>query len=128
MKRAISFLSCLTIFISVNAQLKSPDDFLGYPLGTHFTPHWKVVDYFKHVATNSPSMVKLQEYGQTNEGRPLMVAFVSAAENIQNLENIRKNNLRLANQSLDKMAANENTAVVGGLGYKSYWQEEYSIQ
>jgi hypothetical protein len=47
-------------------------------------------------------MVKLQQYGETNEGRPLIVAFVSTSENIQNLENIRKNNLRLANQSLDK--------------------------
>ena len=40
-------------------------------------------------------MVKLEQYGQTNEGRPLLLAFISSAENIANLENIRKNNLRL---------------------------------
>src|SRR6185369_245158 len=128
MKPAICFLACLTILISINAQLKSPDDFLGYRLGTHFTPHWKVVDYFKYVASNSPSMVKLQEYGQTNEGRPLMVAFISTAENIQNLENIRKNNLRLANQSLDKMAANENGPVVVWLSYNVHGNEASSTE
>ena len=57
------------------AQLQSPEQFLGYSLGSHYTPHWRIVDYFKQVAANSPSTVKLQEYGKTNEGRPLMVAF-----------------------------------------------------
>src|ERR1051325_8824377 len=105
MKRAIVILLSFLFFISANAQLRSPDDFLGYQLGTHFTPHWKVIDYFKNVAANASSMVKMQRYGQTNEGRELLVAFVSAPENIQNLEDIRQNNLRLANLSADKIAA-----------------------
>jgi hypothetical protein len=128
MKRAIGFFACLVVFISGSAQLKSPDEFLGYTLGTHFTPHWKVIDYFKQVAANAPSMVKLQEYGKTNEGRPLMVAFVSTAENIQNLENIRKNNLRLANMSADKMAANENTAAIVWLSYNVHGNEASSTE
>jgi murein tripeptide amidase MpaA len=128
MKRAIGFLFCSVTFIYATAQLKSPDEYLGYRLGDHFTPHWKVVDYFKNVAANSPSMVKLQQYGQTNEGRPLMVAFVSTAENIQNLENIRQNNLRLANQSLDKMAANENTPVIVWLSYNVHGNEASSTE
>ena len=102
MIKAISSFLLLILFTSLNAQLKSPEQFLGYKPGTHFTPHWKVVNYFQQVAANASSMVKLQQYGETNEGRPLMVAFVSTSENIQNLENIRKNNLRLADQSLDK--------------------------
>ena len=44
-----------------------------------------------------PLVMKLQQYGETNEGRPLLLAFISSAENITNLETIRKNNLRLAN-------------------------------
>src|SRR5690349_7518024 len=98
MIKALSFFLLLVSFVSINAQLKSPEQFLGYKPGTHFTPHWKVVNYFQQVAANAASMVKLQQYGETNEGRPLMVAFISTPENIQNLENIRKNNLRLANQ------------------------------
>src|SRR5512138_2984462 len=81
------------------AQLKSPEEFLGYRIGTKFTPHWKIVDYFKSVAAAVPSMVKLEQYGQTNEGRPLMVAYVSSDANILNLENIRQHNLSLARQA-----------------------------
>ena len=83
------------IFTSV-AQLKSPEDFLGYKIGSKYTAHWKIVNYFQSVAAASPGMVKLQQYGETNEGRPLLTAFISSEANIRDLENIRKNNLRLA--------------------------------
>src|SRR6516164_6000473 len=99
MTRAITTFLFLLFFISINAQVKPPEQFLGYKVGTHFTPHWKVVSYFQQVASNASSVVKLQQYGETNEGRPLIVAFISTPENIQNLENIRQNNLRLANES-----------------------------
>src|SRR5437773_12486297 len=112
MIKTTALLLFLILFISSKAQLKSPEQFLGYEPGTHYTPHWRIVNYFQHVAANSASTVKLQQYGETNEGRPLIVAFISTADNIQNLENIRKNNLRLANQSLDKMAATENAPAI----------------
>jgi len=96
MKRLLTF--CLTLLCSVlwvQAQLKSPDDFLGYELGTRFTPHHKVADYFRQIAAASPKNVKLIEYGKTNEGRSLLVAIVSTPENISRLEQIRNNNLKL---------------------------------
>jgi len=98
MMRAITAVVLFIIFFSANAQVKSPEAFLGYKIGTRFTPHWKVVNYFHNVADAAPRLTRLQQYGETNEGRPLIVAFVSSAENIENLENIRKNNLRLAHQ------------------------------
>jgi hypothetical protein len=133
MLKAIAFFLLLVSFISINAQLKSPEQFLGYKPGTHFTPHWKVADYFRQVAANTSSMVKLQQYGETNEGRPLMVAFVSTPENIQNLENIRKNNLRLANQGLDnsdshREPATENTPVIVWLSYNVHGNEASSTE
>jgi hypothetical protein len=123
----ISFL-LIGFCISLNAQVKSPEQFLGYKIGTRFTPHWKVVNYFQHVAANAPTMVKLQQYGETNEGRPLMVAFISAAENMQNLENIRKNNLRLADQSPDKVAAVENMPAIVWLSYNVHGNEASSTE
>ncbi|GAA4204091.1 M14 family metallopeptidase [Pedobacter jeongneungensis] len=96
MKRLLTFcIISLTSVFFVQAQLKSPDDFLGYSLGSHFTPHHKVAEYFRQIAAAAPKNVKLIEYGKTNEGRPLMVAIVSAAENIDQLEQIRNNNLAL---------------------------------
>ena len=42
------------------AQLQSPDQFLGYKLGSRFTAHAQVVNYFEHVAKFAPQKVKLQ--------------------------------------------------------------------
>lgn len=95
-KRLFLLLLLVASFQFVFAQVQSPDRFLGYKLGSRYTPHWRIVDYYKHVAASVPSMIKLVEYGKTNEGRPLMVAFISEAKNISNLETIRNNNLGLA--------------------------------
>ena len=82
--------ACLLLSTSF-AQLKSPEEFLGYKIGTRYTPHWRLVSYFQHVADAVPSMVKMQQYGETNEHRPLYLAYISVAENISNMENIRQN-------------------------------------
>ena len=79
----------------VSAQTKSPSEFLGYELGDRFTPHHRIVAYFEHVAATN-SNVKLQYYGTTYEQRPLLVAFVSAQENINRMETIREDNMRRA--------------------------------
>lgn len=97
MKKTLTLcLLLLSAVLLVSAQVKSPDEFLGYELGTHFTPHYKVADYFRQTAVASSKNVKLIEYGKTNEGRPLMVAVISSPENISKIEQIRSNNLSLA--------------------------------
>jgi hypothetical protein len=87
-----AFASVLIVLNLHSQTLKSPDDFLGYTLGTQFTYHHRAVEYFRYVAENSPLAV-YREYGTTNEGRPLGVCFVSTKENLANLEEYRKNNL-----------------------------------
>lgn len=92
----INFVVVLWLLaFALSAQVKSPDQFLGYELGEKFTRHHRVVEYFKHVAANSPK-VQLKEYGKTYEGRPLILAFVSSEENIAKLETIREDNLKRA--------------------------------
>lgn len=109
MLKRLFLLSCtVCIVFLAPAQLKSPDDFLGYKIGSRYTPHHKIVSYFQHVAANSS--IKLEKYGETNEGRPLLLAFISSAENMRNLESIRMNNLRLANLAKDKAAPLEDNA------------------
>jgi len=77
------------------AQTKSPAQFLGYALGQRFTPHHRVVDYYEYVATTNNNVV-LEYYGQTFEFRPLIVAVVSAKENMDKLETLRTDNLKRA--------------------------------
>ena len=80
-------------FVNVKAQVKSPSDFLGYELGSQFSRHADVVDYFKYIAENSP-LVTYHTYGKTNERRPLTYVVISTKENLGNIEEIRKNHLR----------------------------------
>lgn len=129
--RRIALVFVLLIALSSTgwAQLKSPEEFLGYKVGSRYTPHWKIVSYFQHVAANASSIVKLQQYGETNEGRPLLMAFVSSADNIRNLEQIKMNNLRLANLAKDKMAAVEDNApAIVWLSYNVHGNETSSSE
>ncbi|WP_372975279.1 M14 family metallopeptidase [Muriicola sp.] len=90
MKKILPLFLLITSF-QVSAQsIQSPSEFLGYELGTEFTRHHQVVDYYRYLASAAPDRVKLQEYGKTNERRPLLLAYVSSAENMRNLESIRQ--------------------------------------
>ncbi|MCX6261334.1 MAG: M14 family zinc carboxypeptidase, partial [Bacteroidia bacterium] len=94
MKRSLFIISVifLNLFNCNSQTIKSPDEFLGYELGTQFTFHQRAVDYFRYVAESSP-LAEYREYGVTYEGRVLGVCIVSSEENLSNLEEYRKNNL-----------------------------------
>ena len=113
---------------SSEAQIKSPEQFLGYQVGTRFTRHDNIVAYFNYIANTVPSLVKLEQYGETNEHRPLYLAFISTAENIKNLENIRLNNMRLAHLAKDKMMPTEETPAIVWLSYNVHGNEAASSE
>jgi len=94
--------------------LLTPEAFLGYALGERFTPHHRVVAYVEHVAAHAPT-VRLERYGETYEGRPLLVAFISSAENMARLADIRTDNLKLTG-----MLAGAPTAPPPALVWLSY--------
>lgn len=81
--------------ILLKAQMQSPSEFLGYELGTKFSHHHQILDYFKHLESESENIF-LREYGKTYEGRPLMLAVLSSDENLSKLDDIRLDNLRRA--------------------------------
>lgn len=77
------------------AQIQTPEQFLGYKPGDRFTPHHRMVDYFEYVASQNPN-VKLIQYGETNEKRPLIIAIIASPENMARIEQIREDNLKRA--------------------------------
>ena len=124
-----SFLLCLlfaTGFIAVQGQTKSPDEFLGYPLGSRFTLHEKVNDYFKYVASQHQH-IKLISYGKSHEGRELLVAIVSAQENINNLEEIRKRNVLWSKGGKEISDAKKQPAILW-LSYNVHGNEASSTE
>jgi len=119
------FFTCL--YLSISAQnLKSPSEFLGYEIGTKFSRHHQVVDYFKHITHEKSSQVKLEKYGETNERRPLFLAFISSDKNIDNLETIRQNNLKRTG-IIDGEPSNDEIAIVW-LSYNVHGNEASSSE
>lgn len=127
MKKGSLLIILLFTMLVAFAQLKSPDEFLGYPIGDKYTPHHRIVSYFEQAATAAPQMMKLQQYGETNEGRPLLLAFIATPENLAKLEDIRKNNLRLAGILTDK-PADLNAPVIVWLSYNVHGNETSSSE
>lgn len=94
MRRFLCYSFLFLSFALSSQNLQSPSEFLGYELGTEFTRHYEVIAYYKYLAAQASDRVQVQEYGKTNERRPLMLAFVSSSQNMENLEIIRTEHLQ----------------------------------
>ncbi|MBJ6109360.1 zinc carboxypeptidase [Hymenobacter sp. BT523] len=123
----------LSIGLSSRAQtsdaagpLLSPDQFLGYKLGSQFTPHAEMLRYVAHVVAHSPGRMKLVPYGKTYENRPLEVVQIANADNFGKLEDVRRNNLRLA--GLESGSAQRQQPAVCWLSYNVHGNEAVSSE
>ncbi|MCL6266487.1 M14 family metallopeptidase [Flagellimonas myxillae] len=122
MTRFLFSLFALSSFFLTAQNIKSPSEFLGYELGTEFTRHHEVVDYYEYLAEQVPDMVKLTTYGQTNERRPLLLAYVSTATNMSNLENIRLEHMK------DLEGTGNGTTAIVWLSYNVHGNESVSTE
>ncbi len=110
MRFKTTLIAVLVITINLFSQnIKSPSEFFEYPLGSQFTRHHQVVDYFEHLVQNSPN-ITIEQYGKTYERRPLQVAYISSKSNIENLEKIRKQHL--TNTKLENTSPLQDKAIV----------------
>ena len=103
-------------------QIQSPSEFLGYELGDSFTRHHKVVEYYQQLAAADPDRVVLEQYGETNEGRPLYLVFLGSKDIISNREAIRENHLK----SLVGESTNDHSIV--WLSYNVHGNESVSTE
>jgi hypothetical protein len=76
MKKLLSFIYLLLSFTSFS-QVKSPEEFLGYPLGSQFTYHHQIISYSRYLAENSDGLAQWITYGQTSEHRELGQLLIS---------------------------------------------------
>ncbi|MGB6151076.1 MAG: M14 family zinc carboxypeptidase [Pricia sp.] len=72
--------------------IPSPEEFLGYGIGEHHTRHDRIVSYFQALADAS-DRASLSIYGETHEGRKLIILTVSLPENLSNLPSLKKQHL-----------------------------------
>ncbi|GAB2699359.1 M14 family metallopeptidase [Mucilaginibacter koreensis] len=127
LKKFTLFTLCLAAALSAFAQkIPTPAEYLGRPLGSQFTYHYQIAGYFNAVAAASKN-VKLVSYGTTNEGRPLIAAFIASDENIGRLEDIRQHNMALTGLGKES-AALANAPAVVWLSYNVHGNEPSSSE
>ena len=124
LNKLFTFFFLVASFFVQGQEPKTPSTFLGYELGTYFSRHHQVVDYFQYLADSSDH-VQLAAYGKTNEGRLLQHAYISTPENLKNLETIRLNHLK--NTGLVDGDPNNDKAIVW-LSYNVHGNESSSTE
>lgn len=104
-------------------KVPTPEQFLGYPVGSHYTRHDQILAYFRELERVSPR-VHTQIIGKTYEERPLMIATITSPANYARLEQIRQEHRQLVDPS--KPLGNPNQPVVVYLGYSVHGNETSS--
>jgi hypothetical protein len=92
------FLSPLVDHLPKKSGVPTPKDILGYHIGepkrlTYTADQFR---FFRALEKALPDRVKTFVIGKTEEGREMLVAFISSEANIKNLEANRQNTKRLA--------------------------------
>ena len=89
------------LFLTTFAQIPTPKSVLGFqPTDDKTIADWsQITNYFALIDQKS-NKVLVKEIGKTTLGKPLIVAFISSANNIKNLEKLRQINAKLANPNL----------------------------
>lgn len=95
--------------LEYDSSITSPADFLGYELGEEFSLHSDIVRYFQQLDEESDKLT-LHKYGETYEGRGLYYAVITSEENQGSIEDLRENNLTLADP--DELGNNERDEIV----------------
>mgnify|MGYP006423373311 CR=1 FL=1 len=80
---------------SYDDAIPMPEEVIGHRIGERHTRPAQVVDYFEAVAAAS-NRVTLESHGRTYEGRRLVHAFVTSAENQARLDEIKAANRQLS--------------------------------
>jgi hypothetical protein len=79
------------------AQIPTPESVLGFRVGADFklATYEQALEYFRRLDAASDRL-ELREVGTTSFGRPMVVALISSADNLRNLDRYREIAQRLA--------------------------------
>ncbi len=103
--------------------IPTPEAFLGYPVGSHFTRHDRIIAYLQELARLS-DRVTFEEIGQTYEHRPLASVVISSAANQARIGDIQRAHAQVANPDGGAIGADQ--PVVVGLFYSVHGNETSS--
>lgn len=95
-------------------KIPTPEEYLGYPIGTLHTRHDAIVGYMRELARLS-DRATLDTIGETYEHRQLVVLTVTSPDNHSNLEEIRQEHLKLVDpdQSIEDYEKHKSVVLLG---------------
>ena len=107
--------------MEVDSSIPSPQEFLGYPVGSHHTRTDRIVSYFEKLASVSPR-ASLEVLGESYEHRPLIMLCITDEENMASLDEIQAKQVERVN-STGEFTEAEDAPVLGNLGYNVHGNE-----
>ncbi|WP_297692933.1 M14 family zinc carboxypeptidase [uncultured Eudoraea sp.] len=135
-----SFLICFLLFSTLlfsqdyffkkfhpfNSNIPSPEEFLGYEIGERHTRHDLIVAYLNKLAELS-DRASIYEYGQTHEGRKLVILTITTPDNLANLESIKERHLAFTDPG-KSTSSDDSLPVFINLGYNVHGNEPSSSE
>ena len=108
------------------SNIQSPEEYLGYEIGFEHTRHDLIVAYLKYLS-NVSEKAKIVKYGESHEGRDLIMLTVSSTENLNNLEKIKDEHLKHTIPGI-KTKIDGNLPIIVNLGYGVHGNEPSSAE
>ncbi|MDF2187957.1 M14 family zinc carboxypeptidase [Paraflavitalea sp. CAU 1676] len=108
---------------SFDPKVPTPEQFLGYPIGSHYTRHDQLIAYLRELARVSDK-VHYQVIGKTYELRDQVIVTITAPENYAKLEAIRQEHANQVDPSKPALPADAPAIVL--LGYSVHGNETSS--
>ena len=109
-----------------NENIQSPEEFLGYEIGFEHTRHDLIVSYLNYLS-NSSKKAEIIKYGESHEGRDLIMLTVSSTNNLSNLDKIKQEHLKYTVPK-SNLEVNKNLPVIINLGYGVHGNEPSSAE
>jgi len=109
-----------------NENIQSPEEFLGYEIGFEHTRHDLIVSYLNYLS-NSSNKAEIIKYGESHEGRDLIMLTVSSTKNLSNLDKIKQEHLKYTVPK-SNLEVNKNLPVIINLGYGVHGNEPSSAE
>ena len=97
--------------ISYNSEIPTPASVIGHELGDWHITHDKLLQYMYRLAESS-DRISIENRGETFEGRPLILLYITAPKNQKNLQEIRKKHISLTEKGADSMEVSNLPIVV----------------
>ena len=96
-------------------KIQTPEQFLGYEIGFEHTRHDLILAYLNYLS-NASEKAEIIKYGDTHEGRDLIMLTVSSANNLKNIDKIREEHLGYTIPKVNPII-NKDLPIIINLGY-----------